>query len=113
MAITTYLSIIEPIKQTKQTRRTETESWIQRGLEGRECGRIGEEVRGLKSTNRQLQNSHVDGKYSIRNGVAKELIHMTCGHDQWCRDCLRDWEWLGGGGKEGKIGTTVIAESIK
>ena len=52
MAMNTYLSTIESKKQTKQTRRTETESWIQRGLEGRECGRIGEEVRGLKSTNR-------------------------------------------------------------
>ena len=30
MAINTYLSTIEPKKQTKQTRRTETESWLQR-----------------------------------------------------------------------------------
>ena len=41
---------------------------------------VGEEVRGLISTNRQLQNSHGDVKYSIGNGVAKE-IHMTHGHE--------------------------------
>ena len=32
MAINTYLPIIESKKQTKQTRRTETESWIQRAF---------------------------------------------------------------------------------
>ena len=32
MAINTYLSTIESKKQTKHTRRTETESWIQRGF---------------------------------------------------------------------------------
>ena len=56
MAINTYLSTIESKKQTKQTRRTETESWIQIVFswlpDGRRCGGIGEEVRGLKSTNR-------------------------------------------------------------
>ena len=30
MTINTYLSTIESTKKTKQTRRTETESWIQR-----------------------------------------------------------------------------------
>ena len=34
---------------------------------------MGEEVRGLKSTNKQLQNSHGDVKYSTGKGVAKEL----------------------------------------
>ena len=38
---------------------------------------MAEEVRGLRRTNRQLQNSHGDVKYSIGNGVTKELIHMT------------------------------------
>ena len=38
-------------KHTKQT-RTETESWIQRGPDGRVCGGMGEEVRGLRNTNR-------------------------------------------------------------
>ena len=31
----------------------------------------------------QLQNSHGDVKFSIGNGVAKELTHMTHGHEQW------------------------------
>ena len=35
---------------------------------------MGEEVRGLRSTNRELQNHHGDVKYSIGNGIAKELI---------------------------------------
>ena len=40
---------------------------------------MGVEVRGLRSTNGWLQNSHGDVKYTIGNGVARELIHMT--HD--------------------------------
>ena len=31
---------------------------------------MGEEVRGLRSTNRQLQNSLGDVNYSVGNGVA-------------------------------------------
>ena len=47
------------------------------------CGGMREQVRGLRSTNRQLQNSQGDVKYSIGNGVAEELItHMTHGHEQ-------------------------------
>ena len=38
---------------------------------------MGEEMRELRSTNRWLLNSHGSVKYSIGNGVAKELIHMT------------------------------------
>ena len=38
-------------------------------------GEMSEKVRGLKSTNRQLRTSHGDVKYSIGNGVAKELIY--------------------------------------
>ena len=48
---------------------------------GGRCGGMGEEVRGLRSTNRQLQSSHGDVKYSIGNRVAKELVHMTHGHE--------------------------------
>ena len=44
---------------------------------GEGTGRMGEEVRGLRSTNRQLQNSPGDVKYSGGRGVAKECIHMT------------------------------------
>ena len=43
-------------KHTKQTRKTETKSWIQRVLmvarwDGR-CGGMDKDVRGLRSTNR-------------------------------------------------------------
>ena len=59
MALNTYLSIIESKKQTKQTRRTETEPWIRRAYwwlpDGRGSGGMGEEVRGLRRTNKQLQ----------------------------------------------------------
>ena len=42
---------------------------------GAGCEGMSEEVRGLRITNRQLQNSHGDVKYSIGNGVAKEPTH--------------------------------------
>ena len=58
---------------------------------GGEFGGMGEEVRGLRSTNKELHNSHGDVKYSIGNGVAKEHACMTHGHEQWCGDCLREW----------------------
>ena len=49
---------------------------------GGESEGMDEEMRGLRSTNRQLQNSHGDVKYSIGNGVAKEIICMTHEHEQ-------------------------------
>ena len=58
------------------------------------CGGMGEEVRGLRSTNRYLQDSHGDVKYSIGNGVAEEPIRMTHGHEQW-------WKELTEGGSVG------------
>ena len=49
-------------------------------------------------------------KYNIGNGVAKELIRMTHGHEQRGEDCLRERGVLGRGGRRGKkTGTTVIA----
>ena len=45
---------------------------------------------------------HGDVEHIIGNGVAKELTHMTHGHEQWCGDCLRNLEMLGGGGQRGK-----------
>ena len=36
-------------------------------------GRMGEEVRGLRSTKRKLQSSHGDVKCNIGNGAAKYL----------------------------------------
>ena len=56
-----------------------------------EYGGMSEEAKELIITNRQLQNSHGDVKYSIGNGAAKELKRMTHGHEQWCGDCLREW----------------------
>ena len=50
----------------------------------------------------------MDVKYSIGNGVAKELICMAHGHEQWSGDFLRKWGCYVEGTK-GKIGTTVIA----
>ena len=55
MAKNTCLSSVESKKQTKQTRRTETESWIQRVFDGCQmgegCGGMGEEVKELRNTN--------------------------------------------------------------
>ena len=42
---------------------------------------MGGEVKGLRSTNRQLQNSYGDIKYSIENRVVKELILMINGYE--------------------------------
>ena len=76
--------------------------------DGRECGRMGEEVRGLRNTNRWLQNSHGDVKYSIGNGVTKEITCMTHGPEQWYGDGPREWGCCVEEGK-GEIGTTVLA----
>ena len=65
---------------------------------------MGEEVKGLRSTSRQLQKSQGGVKYSIENRVAKELIHTTHGHEQWCGDCLRKSGRLGGGEKGERSG---------
>ena len=55
MVINTYLSTIGSKKQTKQTRKTEAELWDGECF-GRcqmvGCGRMGEEVRRFRSTNR-------------------------------------------------------------
>ena len=66
---------------------------------------MGEEVRGLRSTKRQLQNSCGDVKYSTGKGVARELTHMTHGREQQWGDCLR----RGGGAKGGEMRTSVMA----
>ena len=41
---------------------------------GERCGGK-EEVRGLRSTNRQSQDGHGDVKYSTGNGAANEPVH--------------------------------------
>ena len=50
----------------------DTESFL---MVARWHGGMGEEVRALRSTNRQLQNSHGDVQYNIGNAVAKEHTH--------------------------------------
>ena len=67
------------------------------GVEG-----MGEEVRGIRSTNRQLQTSQGEVKYSTGNGVAKELIRMTHGHEQQWWYFLREWGVLVRGGANGQ-----------
>ena len=69
---------------------------------GGKCGGMGEEVRGLRSTSRELQNSQGDVKYSVGNGGAKELIRRIHGHEQRWGDCLSEWIVLGGRGQRGK-----------
>ena len=65
-----------------------------------------EDVRGLRSTKRQLQNRQGDVKYSIGNGVAKELYH-----DPWTETMVQKLhEGVGSvawRGAMGKIETTV------
>ena len=51
---------------------------------------------------RLLQNSQANVQYSIGKGVAKELTHMTHGHEQALGDGLREWGVQGGGGQKGK-----------
>ena len=72
------------------------------------CGGMGEEVRGLRSTHRQLQHSHMNVKCSIGNGVAKELIRMTMdmNNADSTPEALGGAGWQGG---KGKVMTTVIA----
>ena len=87
MAKYTNLSIIESKKKPSKQEEQRQNHGYRQHFNGcqmrRRCGRMGEEVRGLRSTNRQLQNSHGDVKYSTGNGVAKDLTCMTHGHEQW------------------------------
>ena len=79
-----YLSTIESEKKTTKQVRTGNHRYGEclDGWQMKErCGGMGEEVRGLRSTNRQLQNIHCNVHHSIGNGVAKELIYMTHGHE--------------------------------
>ena len=55
MAINTYVPKMEFEKQTTQTKRTENHGYREcfHGCQmGGECGGMGEEMRGLRSTNR-------------------------------------------------------------
>ena len=79
-------------------------------LEGYQLGGergAGGEGGGIKKYT-LVQNRQGDDKNSIGNGVAKELICMTCGHELRGY-CQREWEAPAGGGQKKIIGTTVIA----
>ena len=73
MVINTYLLTIESRKLRKQIQNDGYRECSEGCLMGEGCGGMRKEVRGLRSMNRQLQNSHGDVKYSIGNRVAKEL----------------------------------------
>ena len=62
-----------------------------KGLEG-----WVKKVKGLRSTNWSLQNSHGEVKYNIGNTA----LSMS----QCCEDCLIEWVGLGEGDKGGKLG---------
>ena len=56
----------------------------------------------------EVQNSHVDVKYGIGNGLAKELIHTTMDMDNGVGIAWGSGGcWVQGGNRR-KIGTTVI-----
>ena len=100
MAINTYLPTIEYKKTTlrKHEEQRENHGYIEcfDGYQmGGQCGGMDEEVKVLRSTNRELQNCHRDVKYSIENGVAKELICTTHGHEKKYGDGLRECRVLG------------------
>ena len=77
---------------------------------------MGKEVRGLRNTNGQLQNSHGNIKYSKRSRVAKECICMTHGHEQWwggLPDRMRGGAWRAGvGGGESQDNYNSIINKI-
>ena len=86
MAKNTYLSRIDlKNKLSKQEEQGQNHGYREHfdGCQmGWGCRGMGEEMRGLRRTNGQLQNNHGEVKYSIRKRVAKELIHMIRGHEQ-------------------------------
>ena len=64
---------------------------------------------GNKKHNWQVQNRPGEGKNSIGNGEAKELICTTHGHELKGRNAGGKGGYWVEEGKRGKIGTTVIA----
>ena len=75
MVINTYVSPIDSKNLSKQEQR-QNHGYREHfdGCQMGGGGGMGEEVRGLRSTNRQSQNSPGEVKYSTGNGAAKELI---------------------------------------
>ena len=54
-----------------------------------------------------MENRQGEGKNSVGNVEAKELISMTHGYELWGGDCGREG-WVGWSGVKGGNGTTVI-----
>ena len=105
MAINTYQELNLKNKLNKQEEQGQNHGYREHFDDcqmGWWYGGMGEEVRGLRSPNRKLQKSRGDVKYSTGNGVAKETIHMICGQELWCGDCLSEWGVLGEGEQRGK-----------
>ena len=76
------LNLKNKLSKQKQRQRNGQGEHFNGCMMGADCGGMGEEVSRLRSTNRSLQNSHGDVRYSIGNGVAKEFIRLTHGHEQ-------------------------------
>ena len=106
MAINTYLSKMNLKNKLSKQKELRQNHGSREHFDGCQMGGVyrimGEEVRGLRSTSRQLQNSHGDVKYGIGNGVAKELICMTRGYEQWWGNYLREQGGLGARGGDGE-----------
>ena len=70
-------------------------------------GENGGNGAGIKKHNLQEQNRQREFKNSIGNGEAKELTHMTYGHE--LRRGIAGGKGMLGRGQRRKIGTTVTA----
>ena len=91
MHIYQQLNIKNKLRKQKEQRQNHGQGQCFDGYQmGGACGRMGEKVWGLRNTNtvcismcvpnthRQLQSSHGNVKYMIRNWLAKECVHDPC-----------------------------------
>ena len=76
MAINTYPSKIESKKQAEQKQNHRYRECFDSGQMAWGLGRWVKKVKGLRSTNWQLQNSQGDVKYCIENIVNNIVITM-------------------------------------
>ena len=117
MTTNPQLSTTEPRKkqkqkQTKQTTRTgrESQKWKSHG--GLPAGEWEQERGGKGTANKQhkwqVKNRQGEGKNSIGNVEAKELICVTHGHELKGGN-VGGKGFIGGRGVKGENGTTVIA----
>ena len=73
---------------------------------------MGEKVQGFRSIIGQVQNRQGDVKNSTGNGETKELTSITHEHALSGSVAGGRGDWVEEG-EGGKVGTTVIASSIK